>query len=166
MTHVVFPEIATVQLVSGRPPVPLCLAGVVCAVRLTATAKNDYQLGPFVSDADGIVRITRDTCLAFVEAEHDSGLMDYAGVEQCDARVQIRVLTAAEAEEAARTRRTVWQSLLRGEDRVFPSIEALVATYAGAPNGRIVAGPPLAPSWDGSDATPCYSYVIDHVAPT
>ena len=135
-------------------------------MRLTALAKNDYQLGPFVSDAEGVVRITREACRAFVEAEHDSGLMDYAGVEQCDARVQILVLTGGEAETAARTRGTVWRTLLRGEDRLFASIEALVAIYAHAPNGRIVAGPPLTPCWDGSDATPRYSYVIDHMAPT
>jgi hypothetical protein len=164
-SHVVFPETATIQLVSGRPLSPLPLAGVVCVVRLVARVKNDYRLGPFLSDAEGVVHITRAACQALVEAEHDSGLMDYAGVEQCDAQVEIRVLTGAEVKEAAGARRTVWRTLLRGEDRVFASIDALVASYAGAPNGRLTAGPPLTPYWDGSNLAPYYAYVIDHVAP-
>jgi hypothetical protein len=166
VAHVVFPEVATIRFVSGHPPAPLCLAGVLCGVRLAARAKNDYHLGPFVSDAEGVVRITREACRAFVEAEHDVGLMDYAGVEQCDARVEIRALTGGEATNAARQRRTVWRALLRGEDRLFASIDELVAMYEGAPNHRIVVGSPLTPTWDGSEPTPRYRYVVDGVAPT
>lgn len=162
----VFPEVATIQFVSGRPPAPLRLAGVLCGVRLAARVKNDYNLGPFVSDAEGVVRITREACRAFVEAEHDAGLMDYAGVEQCGARVEIRALTGGEAADAARQRRTVWRALLRGEDRLFASIDELVALYEGAPNHRIVAGAPLTPTWDGSESAPGYQYVVDRVAPT
>jgi len=164
----VFPELASIQLVTGsvatREPLPL--AGVVFAVRLIARSKNDYTLAPLVSDATGVVAIAREVCECFVEANHASGLMDYSGVGQCSTRVEIRHLSGAEVERAAHARRKVWRSLLRGEDRLFRSMDELLALYDRAPNARLtVSSPSLEPIWDGSNLRPSYQYVIDRVAP-
>ena len=162
-----FPEAAEIQLMAGTPARPMRLSGVVFAVRLLARHKNDYVLAPFVSDADGVVRITGETCMALVDAEHDSGLMDYAGIDQCDPRVEIRPLTGAEVEKAAESRRTVWRRLLRGENRLFGSIEQLLAIYEQAPNTRAdLRGQALRPLWDGSERQTSYQYLIGGAAPT
>lgn len=167
MGGVQFPEIAEIQLMAGTPPEPLALPGVVFAVRLLARRKNDYVLAPFTSDAAGVVRITREACSALVEAEHDSGLMDYVGIHDCNPRVEIRPLTYAEIERAKESRRTVWQELLRGEDRLFGSMERLLAIYDRASNAELDARtPPLRPFWDGTEQRPSYDYVVERVAPT
>ena len=126
MAGVIFPERAIVQLTrpSGEP---ISVSGALFFVRLRAAQKNDYQLGPFSSDLHGRVTIDRERCARFVEAEHDSGLMDYAGIGQCSPEVEIRLASLDEIERAVNARRTVWRSLLRGEADIFGSIESLIA---------------------------------------
>lgn len=165
---IVFPELTTVQLVTGRVGelTPLPLPGVVFEARLRAREKSDYILVPFVSDSSGLVHITADRCAALVDAEHDSGLMDYAGLATCDPVAEVRHLSAPEVRKAADTRRGVWKRLLRGEDRLFFSIEELIAIYDQAPNARIRARDgTLYPRWDGSDSKRDFTYVADLVAP-
>lgn len=167
MGGVRFPELAEIQLMAGSPPQALALPGVVFAVRLLARHKNDYVLAPFTSDAAGVVRITREACSALVEAEHDSGLMDFAGIHDCDPRVEIRPLTHAEVEKARESRSTVWPQLLRGEDRLFGSMQRLLAIYDRAANGRLEPRtPPLRALWDGTEHQASYRYVVDLTAPT
>ena len=163
MNALVFPEEATIQLVqrTRAGDEPLALGGVVFAVRLRARHKNDYVLAPFVSDAEGTVRITREACECLVAAEHDSGLMDYAGVDQCSPEVEIWHLNEAETEAAADQRRRVWRQLLRGEDRLFASVAQLVTIYEAAPNRRLrAADTPVRAQWDGATPRPRYEYAI------
>jgi len=165
---IVFPELTTVQLATHHlgELIPLALPGVVFEARLRARAKNDYTLAPFVSDASGLVRITAERCLALVEADHDSGLMDYAGLAMCEPQAEVRHLTAAELRRAADTRRRVWKRLLRGEDRLFSSIEELVAIYENAPNARLRSRDgTLFPRWDAGHSKRDFTYVVDLVAP-
>jgi hypothetical protein len=165
----VFPEVATIQLVRDSAPnaQPFDLAGVVFRVRLRARHKNDYTLAPFVSDEHGSVRIAAVACEALVAAAHDSGLMDYAGVEQCWPNVEIRPLSVAEIEQALEARRRVWQHLLHGEDRLFASMAELLSVYERAANARL-SGPavPLVVRWDGSEVRPMYRYPLSDLAPT
>jgi hypothetical protein len=165
---IVFPDLTTVQLVTGRIGEwqPLRLAGVVFEARLRARANNDYVLAPFISDSHGVVRFTRERCEALVEAEHDSGLMDFAGLENCDAPAEVRHLSGTEVRKAADIRRRVWTRLLRGEDRLFSSINELIAIYQNAPNERIRARDgTLYPRWEGGDSKRDFTYVVDLVAP-
>lgn len=167
MTGVVFPRRATVQLVMrGRIAEPVRLGGAVFFLRLFATQKNDYQLGPFVTDDQGRVTIDRETCEHFVAAEHESGLMDYAGIDQCREEIEIRLLRPDEISRAAKSRRTVWRTLLGGEDKVFGSMAALLAVYDQATNSRLTTREPLTCAWNGSEPNPSYSYFVDRVTPT
>ena len=169
LERLVFPELASLQLVTGSPtePRPLPLAGAVFAVHLFASARNDYTLAPFVTDPAGILQITRAACECLMDAAHDAGLMDHAGVGHCSARVEIRLWTGSDVQQAADARRHVWRRLLQGEDRLFRSLEELVAIYDHAPNARLsVSSRALRPIWDGSDPRPSYQYLIDRVAPT
>jgi hypothetical protein len=169
LDQLVFPELASIQLVTGPPSQlqPIPLGGVIFAVCLIARSKSDYTLAPFATDAAGLLTISREACECFVDADHDSGLMDYAGVGQCSPRVEIRLWSAAEVERAANARRRIWRKLLRGEDRLFQSIEELIAIYDRAPNARLsVSSPALRPIWNGSELRPSYQYIIDRVAPT
>jgi hypothetical protein len=166
--RLVFPEEATIQLITGSAPdaKPLALAGLVFGVRLRARRKNDYELMPFTSDHQGRVRISTVACEAFVAAEHDSGLMDYAGVEQCSPVVEIRALSGPEVEAALQSRRGLWRQLLRGEDRLFGSLAELLDIYQLAPNARLRSGqPPLIVRWDGSDRRPEYRYAVPSLVP-
>src|SRR6185437_9682831 len=59
------------------------------------------------------------------------------------------------AEPKWSARRKVWRSLLRGEDRLFRSMDELLALYDRAPNARLTVGSPsLEPIWDGSNLRP------------
>jgi len=161
---VVFPDLAKVQIVS-RDGSFVMLGDVVFFVRLFATQKNDYHLGPFASDERGLVTIDRAACDNLVAAVHESGLMDYSGIQLCRPEVEIRHLTHEEVERAANARRTIWRNLLRGEDVVFGSMDALLATYDRATNAGVVGAAPIRALWDGSASEPSYTYVVDRVAP-
>jgi hypothetical protein len=168
MAGVVFPELATIQLMTGERTrsAPLRVAGLVFWVQLRAAFKNDYTLGPFVSDADGHVPISREACQAFVDANHDTGVMDYAGIGQCSTHVEIRHLSEEELRAAAQARRTTWTQLLAGEVRLFLAIADLIHLYDAAPNARFApAREPLEAMWDGKVLRPRYEYFMHPVAP-
>lgn len=164
MIGVIFPHRATVQLVDpgGKS---IHVGGALVLVRLFATQKNDYELGPFVTDEQGAVTIDRAACERFVVAEQDSGLMDYAGIGACSADVEIRLASPEEIARAATSRRTVWRELLRGEREIFGSMESLLALYEHATNHRLLGHRPVIVPWNGASDSPSYSYVIERVAP-
>ena len=163
MAELQFPDLAVVQLVlaGDSGPKPLELPGVVFEVHLFARRKNDYHLGPFFSDAGGQIQISTEACRYLVEAEHESSLMDYAGLAHCDPVVTIRHLSGEEVARAAESRRTAWRQLLRGERHLFRSIEELIALYEAAPNGLLEPGGQLLRvRWDGSESHPAYQYPV------
>ena len=155
------------QLVMRAPVAePVRLGGAVFFLRLFATQKNDYHLGPFVSNDQGAVTIDREMCEHFVAAEHESGLMDYAGIDQCREEIEIRLLRPDEISRVANSRRTVWRTLLGGEGEVFGSMAALLAVYDQASNSSLITREPLTCVWNGSEPNPSYVYLVDRVAPT
>ena len=168
MDKLVFPERACIRIEIEDPAGrrPLELSGMVFSIRLTARQKSDYFLSPFVSDSSGLLWITREACEFLVQSEHDSGLMDYAGLEFCRSEVEIRHLNGEEIQKAAHSRRTVWRQLLRGEDRLFASIEDLVAVYERAPNANLGKAQALRVRWDGTNPHPEYLYVVASAKPT
>ncbi len=57
--NLILPKKVTIRLVDNRKqPVPI--ANVILGVHLFASRKNDFYLGPYVSNADGIVVITKE----------------------------------------------------------------------------------------------------------
>jgi hypothetical protein len=150
MASLVLPEKMTLRLVDSERK-QLRLPNVLFFVRAFAKYKNDFDLGPFVSDADGIVTITRHGLLAETNAHSDSGLMDYRSVQDCKEVVEIRAMESHEVEKALYARTRIWTGLLRGESERWANIEELINVYRTAANKRISAQP-LRVSWDGSQA--------------
>jgi hypothetical protein len=105
------------------------IADVLIGVRAFAQNKNDYSLGPYATNADGLAHITRNDLQAEVEAAHDSGLMDHAGIAQCNPIVQLFVWSAEDIRKALGARHNVWPFLLRGERDRWGSMAELLALY-------------------------------------
>ena len=83
-----FPETVTVVVVDARSGAPV--GGVAIMLRLFARRKNDYHVGPAISDGEGIVRITREDRRRAIRSAREMFLMDYwGGLEDCAPRVEI-----------------------------------------------------------------------------
>jgi len=79
--------------------------------------------------------------LAEVTAHYDSGLMDYAKVEDAQPTVEIRAVTETEIARIIHSRTHVWTNLLGGEVDRWSSIEQLVEIYRRAANARLSINP-------------------------
>jgi hypothetical protein len=116
---------------------PLRVVNVLFFVHTFANRKNDFMLGPFATDADGIVTIMKRDLLAEAAAHYDSGLMDYDVIENCQPIVEIAAMEPRAVEEALEARTNVWKTLLRGESERWTNIEELRNLYRTAANTRI-----------------------------
>ena len=92
MQRLILPEVVEIQLMAATRhggSSPFRLAEVIVGVRTFHCQKNNYHLGPFFSDAAGLVRIKREDLLDAIADEHATGLMDYAGIETCSSEIAI-----------------------------------------------------------------------------
>jgi hypothetical protein len=148
MASLLLPEKVTLRLVDSERK-QLRVPNILFFVHAFVNYKNDFDLGPFVRDADGIVTITRHGLLAEANAHYDSGVMDYRSLEDCKEVVEIRAIESQEVEKALDARTRIWTGLLRGESERWANIEELRNVYRTAANKRISAQP-LRVQWDGS----------------
>ena len=156
MESLLLPERVVLRLVDPEGE-PLRVANVLFTIHTFAKSKNDFRLGPFASDADGIVTITKRDLLAEAEAHYDSGLMDYDAVQNCQTVVEIEAMEASGIAKALEARTKIWKRLLRGESERWSSIEDLLNIYRTAANERISVHP-IAVRWDGSEMN--YEYIV------
>lgn len=138
---------------------PLRLANVLFKIQTFATHKNDISLFPFASDAEGIVRITRDEMKAEASATYDSGLMDYCAIESAHDMIEIRVSSSSEIERAISSRTGTWTSLLAGEKERWKAIDELVVLLGSASNSQLAVPeelslrPKIRDTWSTPDAS-------------
>lgn len=79
---------------------------IAVTLRLFATRKNDYDLGPPLSDDDGIIVIAEDWVGEGMEYEGKTFIMDYAStMEDCLPQVRIKILSNEEISNAMRAMR-------------------------------------------------------------
>ena len=121
----------TVRLLGPSGEAYRC-ADLLLRVHAFARRKNDFSLGPYPTDADGVACITKADLEAGVAATIDSGIMDYYRIEDCHPAVQISLATADDILRAHSSRSTSWTSLLSGERRRWHSIGELIALYSRA----------------------------------
>lgn len=136
----ILPNVVEIQLMAADrhcASSPLPLAEVIVGVRTYRCRKSNYRLGPFLSDAGGLVRVTREDLRDAVADEDATGVMDYSEIGKCSSEIEIRHWSSSEVEEAARSRREAWTSLLPGEARHYTSIGELVHRLQGAANRRL-----------------------------
>lgn len=155
MTSLILPEKVVLRLVdSAASPVPI--ANVLFRVHTFANRKNDFRLGPFVTNSEGVATITKRDLLAEAAAHYDSALMDYDRIENCQPVVEIEPMVPSDIERALIARIDVWKNLLRGETERWKSIEELRNVYRNANNGRVSLKSVRA-CWDGSETEIEYS---------
>jgi hypothetical protein len=150
MASLILPQKVTLRLVDSERK-QLRVPNILFLVHTFANYKNDFDLGPFVSVADGVVTITRHELLAEADAHYSSGLMDYRAVEDCKEAVEIRAMEPQQVEKALDARTRTWTGLLRGESSRWANIEELRNVYRTAANKRISVQP-LSVKWDGSQS--------------
>ena len=150
MALLILPQKVTLRLIDLERK-QLRAPNILFFVYAFANYKNDFDWGPFASDADGVVTMTRQQLLADAEAHYDSGVMDYRSLEDCKEAVEIRAMEPQQVEKALDARTNIWAGLLRGESKRWASIEELRNVYRTAANKRISVQP-LRVQWDGSQA--------------
>jgi hypothetical protein len=161
MNNLVLPNRVAVQLVD-KDFLPVRLPGVLFQVTLFARQRNDFNLRPFASDADGLVTIPRSDIDAEVASNYDSDLMGHTHVNDCTSAVEIRLLSAEDIARAVRARTTTWTSLLAGERDRWNSIEQLLTVYRNANNARLLPdqSPPIRDDWERAGAEYAYNCVV------
>jgi hypothetical protein len=156
MASLLIPEKVVLRLVDSEHKA-LRVANVLFFVHTFANRKNDFMLGPFATDAEGVVTIVKRDLLAEAAAHYDSGLMDYEVIESCKPIVEIAAMEPQAIEKALVARTNVWKTLLRGESERWTSIEELRNLYRTAANNRISVQP-IRVRWD--ESTNEFEYAI------
>jgi hypothetical protein len=155
--------IIRLELPDGRP---LRLANILFSIQTFATRKNDISLFPFASDAEGIVRITKDEMRAEVAATYDSGVMDYSAIESAFDMVEIRISSVSEIQRVISGRTKAWTSLLAGEKERWKTMEEFISLLKSATNAQLAIPeelslrPKIRDSWLKQDATYEYEMCI------
>lgn len=148
MALLVLPDEVVLNLVDDDGN-PLRIANVLFRIHLFANHKNDFFLQPFATDDNGSAHICKRDLLAEVSAHYDSGLMDYAPVENCRPEVEIIPLTPDDVQRVLDSRTKNWTMLLGGEEERWGSLENLLNVYRGANNARVTVSP-MSQLWDGT----------------
>ena len=160
LENLVLPERTTVQLIDSKGS-SIRMSDVLFRIKVFARRKNDYSLAPFATEDEGLATITKAQLESEVAADHDSGVMDYAGISTCSPVVEIHLLTDEEIRRAIEARSTIWTKLLSGERDRWQSIEQLLAVYKNANNHRLLAlEPTLRPVWNGLGTNHSYLFPV------
>jgi hypothetical protein len=164
----VFPEMVTIRLVTphGEGTEPLRLAGIAFRVKTFHCRKNDYNLGPFFSDGDGVVAITSRALALSASSTHATGIMDYGLTVECGADVELVHWSPSDIMRAEEARRLTWTHALPGEEELYGSLEELLRRFREAPNDRVDRATPIRDRWDGSRSLVEYQYLVSLSAAT
>src|SRR5580698_1604437 len=85
-----FPETLTVTILEQGTNLPI--EGLAVVLELFATRKNNYIIGPVVSDSSGQVKFTRDECERSIKADKEMFLMDHIDdLEECEEFLDVRL---------------------------------------------------------------------------
>jgi len=160
MANLILPEIATIKLKTGMGQ-DYRVSNIIFSVDTHARHKNDYHLGPFFSDENGVVTITRELLDIYVEAEVESGLMDYTHISDCYSLVEIRLWSENDMERGIRGRQ-LW-GLLKREKTLWESPEELIEQFRKANNRNLVVTEGFSrirDEWDGSRQQYAYDFYV------
>jgi carboxypeptidase C (cathepsin A) len=137
MTKFRLPDKITVKLIKQRQQ-DLPLDNFLLYIKTYAKHKNDFYLGPFVSDKNGVITITKNDLDNEVTATYESGLMDYSSIENSFTFVELRLYDQNEIDKMIESRTKAWTSLLKGEKERWTSINHLVDTLKKSNNKHLL----------------------------
>jgi len=85
-----FPESLLIRALDTASGLPI--SNVALCMILKATHKNDYCVGPKITDDNGEVRFFRADCEASIQRAQEMFVMDYVGdLASCGSRIEIRL---------------------------------------------------------------------------
>ena len=137
MNKFIIPDKVTVRLIKPRQQ-DFPVDNILLYIKTYARHKNDFCLGPFVSDQEGIISITKNEIEREVTATYESGLMDYSGIENCFTFVELRLYDQDEIDKMIKSRSKVWTTLLKGEKERWTSINHLIETLKKSNNKHLL----------------------------
>ena len=137
MTKFRLPDKITVKLVKQRQQ-DIPLDNILLYIKTFARHKNDFYLGPFASDKNGVITITKNDLDNEVTATYESGLMDYSSIDNSFTFVELRLYDQDEIDKMIKSRTNVWTSLLNGEKERWTSINHLVDTLKKSNNKHLL----------------------------
>ena len=137
MNKLIIPDKVTIRLIKQRQQ-DFPVDNILLYIKSYARHKNDFYLGPFVSDKEGIITITKEDIENEVTATYESGLMDYSGIENCFTFVELRLYDQDEINKMIESRSKVWTSLLKGEKERWTSINHLIETLKKSNNKHLL----------------------------
>jgi hypothetical protein len=141
MSNLCLPECVTVRLISWSGE-PFRRADILVGIHTLARHKNDFHLGPYPTNTDGVSIITQKDLQAEVKATYSSGMMDYNNINDCFPLVEIRLWSIEEISRSLECRTNIWNGLLEGENERWNSIDELLALYRRAlAASSLISGP-------------------------
>lgn len=85
-----FPDKLTVTVRNGAAGVPV--NGVAIVLVLFASTKNDYHIGPQITNEQGQAEFTRAQCETAIKRIQEMFVMDYAGnLQSCRPLIEVRL---------------------------------------------------------------------------
>jgi len=136
MKNLIIPEIIEIQL-TDLSNQPLLIENIFVYLKTKAIRKNGFNLGPFISDKNGIIQITKADFMNEVSATYDSGLMDYSDIESTLTKVEIKLYSEEELKKMIDSRTNIWSNLLNGEKERWGSIEKLIESLKNSNNKHL-----------------------------
>ena len=82
------PEHITIELLNKKNE-PFRCANVLLGIKTYASYRNDIDMSPLVSDADGLITITKAEIMEIVKEFIMGGIMDYSSLESANPDVEI-----------------------------------------------------------------------------
>lgn len=137
MTKFILPDRITIKLVKPRQQ-DFSVDNILLYIKTNARHKNDFYLGPFVSNKNGVITITKNDLDNEVTATYELGLMDYSSIENSFSFVELRLYDQNEIDKMIESRTKAWTSLLKGEKERWTSINHLVDTLKKSNNKHLL----------------------------
>lgn len=99
-----FPEKVTFRLINNNTQRPV--SNIAVSLILYAHKKNNYYVGPNISDSEGLLSFGKEDCVKEINNSKRFYLMDYASsLEECLPKVSIKIKLKKEIEFAVENMR-------------------------------------------------------------
>ena len=144
-----FPDKVKIKIIESLTHKPIKIPNIIINIHAFAMEKNDYFLGPFFSNENGEFEIDKNSLEISAEAELQTGIMDYRGINECSSLIEFRIISMEEVENILKGR-GMWGVIGREKD-VYGTKEELLAMIMKN-NNNLVLPQSLRVVWDKDTA--------------
>ncbi len=122
-----FPEQITIKLIDKETK--RTVGNIAVSLILYAHQKNNYYVGPKITDKEGLVCFNKEECMKEIDNSRKFYLMDYLSMlEQCLPKVSIKIKPRKEIESAVknmRQLRDIYQNYWDCSEKFLKQLEAV-----------------------------------------